>query len=124
MFPADTKAIVQEALRILGVHNLVLGIHDPAFPGLPGDDVGRGSPYSRGGEKLLVLVSSLGFSGLQLGPQGQTSLVNPSPYDGTTFSRNVLSIALRELCEPAEGRPLLSGKTLADVAAGVPAEAE
>ena len=35
MFPAGSKGVVQEALRALGVRNLVLGIHDPAFPGLP-----------------------------------------------------------------------------------------
>jgi 4-alpha-glucanotransferase len=124
MFPAGSKSVVQEALRALGVRNLVLGIHDPAFPGLPGDDAGRGSPYSRGGEKLLAFASSLGFSGIQLGPQGQTSPVNDSPYDGTIFARNLLSIALRELCEPALRAPLLSEATLAEIAAGVPVAAQ
>lgn len=100
-------------MRALGVRNLVLGIHDPAFPGLPGDDAGRGSPYARGGERFFAFAASLGFTGVQLGPQGQTSLVNPSPYDGTIFSRSVLSIALRELCEGGERPPLLSSATLA-----------
>ena len=122
MFPTGTERVVRIALRALGVRNLVLGIHDPAFPGLPGDDVGRGSPYSRGAEQLFQLAAELGFSGVQLGPQGQTSLINPSPYDGTIFSRSVLSIALRELCEPAQGPPLLSAATLAALASGVPVE--
>jgi 4-alpha-glucanotransferase len=124
MFPAGSKGVVQEALQALGIRNLVLGIHDPAFPGLPGDDAGRGSPYSRGGERLLAFASSLGFSGVQLGPQGQTSLVNHSPYDGTIFARNVLSIALRELCEPARRAPLLGEATLSEIAAGVPPAAK
>jgi 4-alpha-glucanotransferase len=120
MFPAGTDRVVREALRALGVRNLVLGIHDPAFPGLPGDDPGRGSPYSRGAERFFAFAAELGFSGVQLGPQGQTSLVNPSPYDGTIFSRNVLSIALRELCAPSERQPLLSQSTLTRIADGVP----
>jgi 4-alpha-glucanotransferase len=120
MVPTGTDVVVREALRALGVKNLVLGIHDPAFPGLPGDDVGRGSPYSRGAERLFEFAASLGFSGIQLGPQGQTSLINPSPYDGTIFSRNVLSIALRPLCEPGDWPALLSEKTIADLASGVP----
>jgi 4-alpha-glucanotransferase len=123
MFPAGTKRIVHEALQALSVRNLVLGIHDPAFPGRPGDDVGRGSPYSRGAAQLFEFAAELGFSGVQLGPQGQTSLVNPSPYDGTIFSRNVLSIALRELCEPAQGPPLLGRASLEAGAAGVPSKA-
>jgi 4-alpha-glucanotransferase len=123
MFPTGTDRVVREALRALGVRNLVLGIHDPAFPGVPGDDAGRGSPYSRGAERFFAFAASLGFSGVQLGPQGQTSLVNPSPYDGTTFSRNVLSIALRELCDPGERQPLLSASTLARIADGARGQA-
>jgi 4-alpha-glucanotransferase len=119
MFPEGTEGVVREALRALGVRKLVLGIHDPAFPGVPGDDVGRGSPYSRGAERLFQLAAGLGFTGVQLGPQGQTSFVNPSPYDGTIFSRNVLSIALAELCESSE-RPLLRRSTLARLAEGKP----
>jgi 4-alpha-glucanotransferase len=121
MFPAGTDGVVREALKALEVRKLVLGIHDPAFPGLPGEDLGRGSPYSRGAERLFGLAVALGFTGIQLGPQGQTSLVNPSPYDGTIFSRNVLSIALAELCEPREGPPLLHPATLARLTEAQPA---
>ncbi len=123
MFPEGTDGVIREALRLLGVRKLVLGIHDPAFPGVPGDDVGRGSPYSRGAERFFALAAQLGFTGVQLGPQGQTSLVNPSPYDGTIFSRNVLSIALSELCEPSEGPPLLARSTLARLAEAQPEDA-
>lgn len=120
MFPVGTDGIVHEALVALGVRKLVLGIHDPAFPGLPGDDPGRGSPYSRGAERFFAFAAGLGFTGIQLGPQGQTSLVNPSPYDGTIFSRNVLSIDLRPLCESAEGAPFLSPATLERLAHETP----
>jgi hypothetical protein len=64
MFPAGTDDVVREALRALGVRNLVLGIHDPAFPGVPGDDAGRGSPYSQGGQRFFEFAAALGFSGV------------------------------------------------------------
>ena len=87
-------------MRALGIERLVLAIHDVSFPSAPGEDVGRGSPYARAGRAFLDFVRALGFDGIQLGPQGQTSLGNPSPYDGSVFSKNVLSIALAELAEP------------------------
>jgi 4-alpha-glucanotransferase len=70
-----------------------------SFPSAQGEDVGRGSPYARGGRAFLDFAASLGFDGIQLGPQGQTSPGNPSPYDGSVFSKSVLSIALAELAE-------------------------
>lgn len=115
---ADATRAVGLALQALGVRNLVVGIHDAAFPGEPGDDAGRGSPASRGAERWLRFVRGLGFTGVQLGPQGQTSAHNPSPYDGTIFARNTLSIDLRSLTLGPEA--LLNPKTLDDIAAHVP----
>lgn len=90
---------ISEGLRALGVDNLFLQIHDPSFPSLEDEETGRGSPYSRGGARFLARARNIGFNGLQLGPQGATSVSNPSPYDGTLFSRNPLSICLHSLCE-------------------------
>jgi 4-alpha-glucanotransferase len=95
--PEDYRRHVTAALAALNVRNLVLSIHDPSFPSAPGEDIGRGSPYSEGGLRFLEFVRELGFNGVQLGPQGQTSEDNPSPYDGTIFSRNVLNVALASL---------------------------
>jgi 4-alpha-glucanotransferase len=100
------RPCVTRALRVLGVDRLVFGIHDSCFPSAPSEDLGRGSPYTRGGRELVELVGALGFTGIQLGPQGQTSPGNPSPYDGTIFSRSELSIALAPL---AEGDPRWPG---------------
>jgi 4-alpha-glucanotransferase len=93
----DYRRHVTAALAALNVRNLVLSIHDPSFPSAPGEDIGRGSPYSEGGMRFLEFARELGFNGIQLGPQGQTSEDNASPYDGTLFSRNVLNIALASL---------------------------
>ncbi len=92
-YPEGQKANVDAALKALGIDNFLLGIQDAAFPALPEEDIGRGSPYSDGAAAFLEFVRSLGFNGIQLGPQGITSRTNSSPYDGTLFSRNPLSLA-------------------------------
>jgi len=76
---------------------LLLAVHDLSLPGDPADDTGRGAPLSRGGRAFLRFAADLGFHGLQLGPQGETSPYDPSPYDATLFSRSTASIALEPL---------------------------
>lgn len=98
---------ISEAMKLLGKTDFLLAVHDASFPGADGEDTGRGSPYSQGGHDLALFARSLGFTGLQLGPQGQTSSVNPSPYDGTLFSRNILSLDMKELVDQG----LLSRRT-------------
>jgi hypothetical protein len=102
---------IAEALRILGIRRLLLGMHDPAFPGAADEQVGRGSPYGTGSRKLLHFARSLGFTGIQFGPQGMTSPINASPYDSTLFSRNPLSLSLAPLTTESWGA-LLRPETL------------
>jgi 4-alpha-glucanotransferase len=122
-FPAADEQLsaIREALEVLGIRRLLLGIHDPAFPSVSGEDIGRGSPYSLGARQFLAFVRSLGFTGVQLGPQGMTSLTNASPYDGTLFSRNPLSLAPLPLTLEEEGA-LLPEETLAGLTAENPQE--
>ncbi len=117
----DHRHLTALALSALGKRNLLLSIQDPSFPSAPGQDTGRGSPYSRGGEEFLRFAARLGFSGILFGPQGQTSYVNASPYDGTLFSKNILSIALAPLAEK-EWANILSGEVLARQIAEAPAD--
>src|SRR3954471_1672982 len=91
------RSLVRRALEALGIRRLLLGVHDAALPGDPADDAGRGAPLSLGGLAFLRFAQELGFDGLQLGPQGRTSEIDASPYDGTLFSRNTLSLALGPL---------------------------
>lgn len=105
--------LIKKALRLLGVRNLTLAIHDAAFPGLAGEDLGRGSPYSQGAAEFIEFIAALGFTSIQLGPQGITTAANPSPYDGSFFSRNPLSLAAGALIN-SESR-LLSPTTLAQL---------
>jgi 4-alpha-glucanotransferase len=101
--PFARKERVSQALERLGIRNVLLGIQDAAFPARDDEDVGRGSPYSEGAAEFLAFVRELGFGGIQLGPQGATSAGDPSPYDGTVFSRNPVSLALRPLTRPESG---------------------
>ncbi len=94
---ARHRSAVREALDLLGVRNLVLGIQDPAFPPARAFDAGRGTPYGEGGAELLRFIAGAGFTGLQFGPQGMTPPHSPSPYEGALFSRNILSVDLRDL---------------------------
>lgn len=90
---STSRSLVQAALKILGIRNFLLGIHDAAFPSLPEEDIGYGSPYSNGAAQFLEFAAELGFNGIQFGPQGITTPDNRSPYDGSFFSRNPLVLA-------------------------------
>lgn len=111
---------VQEALAILGTDRLVLAIHDQCFPSSDDEEIGRGSAYTEGGTKFIHFVRSLGFTGIQFGPQGKTSQFNPSPYDGTLFSKSELSISLKALSENSEWCGILDKATVAEVVANCP----
>lgn len=109
----DPGELMHAARRALGIDELVLTVHDASFPSRADEDTGRGSPYGRGAEDLLAFADGLGFTGLQLGPQGETSRVNASPYDGTVFSRSALSISLERLAHDPEWEGLVDEATLA-----------
>lgn len=110
--------LLARALALLGKQDLVLSLHDPSFPSAPGEDTGRGSPYSRGGREFLRFAAALGFTGVQFGPQGLSSASNPSPYDGTIFARNLLSIDLHALAHDPQWLGILPAASLARVLAG------
>lgn len=92
--PRAATALVRAALGELGVKHLLFAIHDASFPSDPDEDIGRGAPGTRASARLVAFLARLGFTGIQLGPQGQTARDNPSPYDGTIFSRAIESIPL------------------------------
>ncbi|HYX91228.1 MAG TPA: 4-alpha-glucanotransferase [Myxococcaceae bacterium] len=110
---------IRDGLALLEKHDFVLGIQDVSFPNDDGEDIGRGTPYSRGAERFLGFAARLGFTGIQLGPQGITHRGSASPYEGTLFSRNPLNLPLGRLVE----RELLSRETLQALVARRPAQA-
>src|SRR5262245_14939880 len=114
------SSCVTEALRVLDVRNLTLSIHDASFPSDADEDIGRGSPCSRGARRFLEFIRRVGFTGIQLGPDGQTPPDDPSPYRGAAFPRNMLSIALAPLAEDAEWGGLLPSVALEQAVAERP----
>jgi 4-alpha-glucanotransferase len=93
----DATTAIVTGLARLGVRRMLLAIHDASFPSDADEDTGRGSPATRAAARLFGHARGLGFTGLQLGPQGQTSRDNPSPYDATIFSRHIGNVALGSL---------------------------
>ncbi len=108
--------MIRDALRALGNERLVLAIHDVSFPSAEGEDTGHGSPYGRLAADFFAWTAELGFDGVQLGPQGQTTPANASPYDGSVFSKNALVLPLAALVE----RGLMTRERAAELASGTP----
>ena len=123
MYSDLTPPPVLRALELLGKNKLFLAIHDGSFPADGDEELGRGTPYSRGGRRLAAFARRLGFNGLQLGAQGQTSRGNPSPYDGTAFSRNSLSISVGEMARDPELAGLVSEEQLQEELGRIPRDA-
>lgn len=118
------RNLVSAALKALGIERLTLGIHDACFPGRSGEDIGRGSPYSFSARAFLQFAAELGFTAIQFGPQGRTSPINPSPYDGTLFAKSPLSIALDQLSSDDRWCGILSRSLLSTIAHGRPEGSE
>jgi 4-alpha-glucanotransferase len=93
--PADVKNVLQ-------IDWFVLQIHDASFPSDPDEDLGRGTPYSRGAERFFNWAAGQGFNAIQFGPRGMTGRGNPSPYDATIFSRNPLDLPLRRFVDKGQ----------------------
>ena len=112
---------VRDALRRLEIDDLVLGIPDRCFPSAADEDVGIGSAYAPSAEGFVEIVRDLGYTGLQLGPQGETSEGNASPYDGTLFARGRLSVSLARLATDPAWAEIVDRHALAEVVRTTPA---
>lgn len=102
------RPLIDSALALLGVRRLAIAVHDSCFPSTPDEDIGRGSPYGRGGADFFQFARSLGFNAVQFGPQTKTSADDPSPYNGAIFSKNILSLAARSLADDPRTAGLVS----------------
>ncbi|MGE0160735.1 MAG: 4-alpha-glucanotransferase [Gemmatimonadales bacterium] len=111
---------VRRALDRLGIRTLALAIHDASFPMATEEDLGRGTPYGDEAARFLATVRGLGFDAIQLGPQGETSAGNASPYDATLFSQSLVSIAWAPLTRGEPSAGLLDAEELAALVAARP----
>jgi len=111
--------LLDDARAVLEVDTLLLGIPDRSFPSAPDADTGAGAPDAPAGRRFLERVRVLGFTGVQLAPQGDTSADDPSPYDGTLFARGRIALAVGRLADPDWGG-LLGADEVARLVAGRP----
>lgn len=97
------RQIVSEALKALNIDQLSCSVHDRCLPPDAALDAGCGAPGGDGAADFIAFLSELGFNAVQLGPPGQISEHNLSPYDGTVFSRSRLQLSWSALGEPLAG---------------------
>ncbi len=88
-----------EALRRLGIERFACAVHDRCLPRDGDFDLGCGAPGADASADFLAFLEELGFDAVQLGPPGQVSLHNLSPYDGTAFSRSPLQLSWSAVVE-------------------------
>ena len=98
-----------EAFQYLGIDNRSIIIHGSCFPS-SGPDIGVGSPYSKAAQDLTKEFMTYGFNGIQLGPSGEISSFDISPYASKVFAKNPLFIDFKELTTP-EYAEILSPET-------------
>jgi 4-alpha-glucanotransferase len=118
------RSAVRDALALLGIREAALALHDASLPMAPHEDIGRGSPASDEAARVFGTAHTLGFTAIQLGPQGETSAGNASPYDATAFSRGIDSLAWAPLVRGDDGPALVPAETLAAWVAARPPGSE
>lgn len=96
---AEYNNAINEAKKYLGIENMSMIIHGSCYPA-GATDMGIGSPFSKAAEELIKFEKLHGFTGNQLGPNGEVTRAYISPYSGTVFARNHLFIDLNELATP------------------------
>lgn len=111
------KSITQKAKKELGVKNTRLIAFD--F-GMPADvkkniDTGIGSTWSKSGEDYINFVSMIaGINSIQLGPQGNLTKKDKSPYASSNFALGEHIIDPIKLTKPGWGC-ILDEKTIRDI---------
>lgn len=123
MSSATLRELIGAARTLLGIDHLMLTVHDASFPAGAGEDVGRGSPYSRASAELMRFLGGLGFDSLQLGPQGKTTKGDASPYNGALFARSHQSLDLASLLADPVTCDLVDAAQLERAVAGRPEDA-
>ena len=106
---AEYNAAIDEAKKYLGIETVSMIIHGSCYPE-NGENTGVGSPFSKAAEELIKFEKLHGFNANQLGPNGEITRGEISPYSGTVFARNHLFIELSDLTTEKYGK-ILSKRT-------------
>ncbi len=98
-----------EAFKYLGIENRAIILHGSCFPS-SGPDIGIGTPYSEPAKDLIKEFMMYGFNAIQLGPSGEISSFDISPYASKVYAKNPLFIDVKKLTKP-EYAEILSNET-------------
>lgn len=102
-----------EAFKYLGIENRAIILHGSCFPS-SGPDIGVGTPYSDPAKGLIKEFMMYGFNAMQLGPSGEISSFDISPYASKIYAKNPLFIDAKKLTKP-EYAEILSEKTFDNI---------
>ena len=102
-----------EAFKYLGIENRAIILHGSCFPS-SGPDIGVGTPYSEPAKGLIKEFMMYGFNAMQLGPSGEISSFDISPYASKIYAKNPLFIDAKKLTKP-EYAEILSEKTFDNI---------
>ena len=98
-----------QAFKYLGIENRAIILHGSCFPS-SGPDIGIGTPYSEPAKDLIKEFMMYGFNAIQLGPSGEISSFDISPYASKVYAKNPLFIDVKKLTKP-EYAEILSNET-------------
>ncbi len=87
------RDLLSRALTTLGIEHLSCAVHERALPPDERLDAGCGAPGGPAAADFAGFLAEQGFNVVQLGPPGEVSAHNVSPYDGTAFSRSRLQLS-------------------------------
>lgn len=87
---------IRQAYDFLGVKDVSMVIHGTSFPVVK-NDLGVGSPFNAASKDLIEMEILHGFSGNQLGPLGEITRKDISPYASTVWAKNKLFIDVNAL---------------------------
>lgn len=89
---------IRQAYEFLGVKDVALAIHGSSFP-VAKNDLGIGSPFSAVSKDVIDMEILHGFTSTQLGPLGEITRTDISPYASTVWAKNKMFIDINALTE-------------------------
>lgn len=99
---AKYDVAIDKAFEKLNIKNFLAIAFDQSFPAEKATkNIGIGSSFSEGAQKTAKFMKKMfNITGLQLGPQGIISPGNTSPYSGSVYAYNMLTVDLAKLLKP------------------------
>lgn len=94
----EYKDIIAKSREKLGTNNTSMILFDVSFPQAKGENTGIGSSFSKSAENFLKFMKDMtGINTIQLGPQGNITKSNVSPFSGSVFATGEHVIDLKKL---------------------------